>query len=226
MFSDFIDLLIPRHCSGCSCMLMKGEPEICTRCRIRIAVSRSFKNPADNELMDRLKGRIPLSHALYYTWFRKAGVVQNLLHSLKYSDRPETGLLLGSWFGHEMRKQMLHLEFDFLVPVPMHTSKLRKRGYNQSLCIAEGIAAVTEIPVREMLKREIRGTTQTRLGRWQRWQNSEQVYSAFENRIEPGSRILLIDDVMTTGATAEACIQVLLSGGASRAGMAALALAL
>jgi ComF family protein len=224
-WEDFIDLILPRHCSGCSRMLVKGEPEICTSCRSKIALSSSFQNPHDNELMDRLKGRIPLSHAFYYTWFRKGGVMQSVLHGIKYSDRRQAGLLLGNWIGHEMRKRLQHLEFDYLVPVPMHASKLRSRGYNQSALISAGIAEVTDIPVCEMLDRKNAGTTQTRLGRWQRWQNSVQVYLA-NDLVVPSSKILLVDDVMTTGATAEACLEQLFQRGIQSAGIATVALTL
>ncbi|MCU0429690.1 MAG: ComF family protein [Cytophagaceae bacterium] len=223
-WSDFVDLWLPRLCVGCSRTLVKGEPEICSHCRVRIDVSSSFNAPQENELMDRLKGRLLLSHGMYYTWFRKGGVLQPILHALKYEGRSGAGVLLGNWIGHELRKRMIHLEFNALVPVPVHKSRLRQRGYNQSDMIAQGIGEVTGIPVVPMLVKEEAKGTQTKLGRWQRWINSTHAFRC-ESQLPVGTRILLIDDVVTTGSTVEACCQPLFASGAEQVGLVAAALA-
>jgi ComF family protein len=157
-------------------------------------------------------GRLPLRHAFAFLKFRKGGLVQNLLHELKYNNKPEIGVRIGMLYGQELLDSGFDKTFDLIVPVPLHAARMRKRGYNQSAKFAEGLSATLNVKWEESISLRLNATTtQTRKGRADRWQNVSEAFSTTNNVALSGKRILLVDDVITTGATLEACGQHLIS---------------
>lgn len=221
VLGDFVSLFYPRCCQGCQEVLVKGEEVICTAC-IRDLPRTNFHRDPQNELFLRIYGRIPVSHAVAFLRFGKSTMVQKLLHALKYRKRPDIGFVLGQVYGQELLAAGFN--YDLIVPVPLHRAKLRSRGYNQSAHFAQGLAASMKIPALEdALVRVSKTTTQTRRTKLDRWNN---VKSAFQVQAAvPGTRILLVDDVVTTGATLEACTHTLLIAGAAKVGIACIAVA-
>lgn len=221
--SDFVALFYPQYCLGCETALYKGEEILCTRC-IRDLPVTGYHTIPDNPIKLRLAGRLPITHALAFLKFRKAGLAQHLLHQLKYNNHPEVGVRLGKLMARDMRSVGMEADFDLIIPVPLHFSRLRKRGYNQSARIAEGLSSILEIPWSESISSRIRSTsTQTRKTKLERWENVKEVFHVEQPELVAGKRILLVDDVMTTGATLEACGQHLVNAGCSELSIACLA---
>lgn len=220
---DFIQLFYPDCCSACSDALVKGERIICTDCLLELPQTDYHLDPG-NLLRRRLEGRIPLAHALAFLKFTKNGRTQHLLHNLKYRRKPEIGVALGKLYAHKLKEAGLNLGVDMLIPVPLHETRLRKRGYNQSAKFAHGMSEILEIPVFEKtLVRKTRTDTQTRKNKLRRWENVSEVFGVEDVSLISGKHILIADDVITTGATVEACGQVLLANGADKISIACIA---
>jgi len=167
----------------------------------------------ENPIKDKFIGRLPVKYAWAFLKFRKTGIVQHLLHHLKYNNHPEIGLRLGQLIGKEIKENNLATAFDEIVAMPLHRKREIKRGYNQSRKIAEGIAERTGIPVSENVLRQINTTTQTRKNRVERWQNVAEAFQIKSPALIKDKRILLVDDVITTGASLEACGQQFIEHG-------------
>ncbi|MCW5910570.1 MAG: ComF family protein [Cyclobacteriaceae bacterium] len=223
LLQDFVSLVYPNYCLGCSNTLYRGENILCTYCINNLPKTNYLYN-YQNPVMLRLQGRLKLRYGLAFLKFRKQGLVQKLLHQLKYNNHPEVGEVLGRVFGREMFDNGYANEFDVIIPVPLHISRKRARGYNQSASIAKGLAAALEIPWDESVStRTVSTKTQTRKTKTERWHNVESVFDILnEDRIRD-KRILLVDDVMTTGATLEACGGCLLDAGCKELSVACLA---
>ena len=222
MLNDFVSLLFPRCCLISNAPLARGEQHVAMAAVQKLPRFDQQRPP--EALRQQLYTFAPVKHALAYYKFAKHGGVQRLLHHLKYKSCPEVGELAGMWFAHAMKSAGLHQSFDLIVPIPLHAAKLRRRGYNQCDSIAKGLAQVLEIPwePRALIKSQ-HTQSQTRKSRWER---SENVASGFKvtnaDKIDD-QRILLIDDVMTTGATLGVGAKILLESGAQEVSVAALA---
>lgn len=156
-------------------------------------------------------GRIPVEFATSYFFFVKQSPYQNMLHQLKYKGRSDIGFFLGHRFGNELKTQPEFCSFDEIIPVPLHPDKLKARGYNQSEMIANGLSKSLGIPVdTKSLKRITYTETQTKKSRIERWENTMDVFEADETTNLNGKHVLLVDDVLTTGATIEGCATELL----------------
>jgi len=221
VFSDFVSLFFPRYCLACAGSLVKGEEIICTLC-ISDFPKTNYHMLATNPLEQRLAGRLPVKNALAFLKFKKDGIVQRLLHQLKYNNHPEVGLSLGRIFGHELKNSGFVAEFDLIVPVPLHESRRRKRGYNQSSKFAEGLSYSLNVPWSETVSiRKGKTQTQTRKSKMERWENVKDVFSISGSLT--GRKILLVDDVITTGATVEACGKHIVEGGCAELSVACIA---
>ncbi|MBX2899115.1 MAG: ComF family protein [Cyclobacteriaceae bacterium] len=223
MLQGFVSLIYPAYCLGCSNTLYKGETILCTHC-ISNLPKTNYLYQYQNPMFLRLHGRLKLKYGLAFLKFRKHGMVQRLLHQLKYNNHPEVGEALGKLLGHEMYTNGYAGEFDLVIPVPLHSSRKRARGYNQSACIAKGLAEALSIDWEETVSTRMVSTkTQTRKTKTERWHNVQSVFAVADVEKIRNRRILLVDDVMTTGATLEACGTCLLEAGCKELSVACLA---
>lgn len=207
---DLLGLFLPRCCAGCDRPLMRAEERLCLHCLNDLPRTR-FHDQEDNKVDMLFWGKVPLQAASAFLHFSHRGRVQRMLHQLKYKSDRALGRQLGHLMALDLMASQRFSSVDALAAVPLHPAKERQRGYNQSCLLTEGMAQTWGIAVMDgHLRRSTRTTTQTRKGRWDRWMN---VGSAFEvHRAEAlrGRHVLLVDDVITTGSTLEACAAELL----------------
>jgi ComF family protein len=182
-----------------------------------------FYRYADNPVEQIFWGRVRVERAVAHYFFRKGNRIQTLVHQMKYHGQKEIGELLGKEIGKALRKSPL-ADVDMVLPVPLHPDKLRKRGYNQSEWIARGICAEIHKPlnVTSLIRRSSAGT-QTKKKRYERWENVEKGFGLSHPDALAGKYVLLVDDVLTTGATLEACIHAVQRSADTKVGIAALA---
>lgn len=220
---DFVALFYPNYCRGCEGALVRGEELICTNCLLELPRSY-FHLEHENPFYKKFKGRIPVTYVMTLFKFVKESRVQHLLHNLKYKNQPELGVSLGRMYGHDLADSGFKGKFDLIIPVPLHTSRLRRRGYNQSEKFGKGLSEILEIPCSdEYVKRLIKTETQTRRSKLNRWKNVSEVFHVNNPEAIKEKRLLLVDDVVTTGATLEACGQALLNAGCRELSIACIA---
>lgn len=223
ILKDFASLFFPNYCLACNNTLVKGEEIVCTSCMTEMPQT-DYHLYRENTLQTRMALRIPVVYAMAFFKFAKSSRVQHLLHNLKYKNHPEIGVMLGKVYGTKLIDSGLSSEFDLILPVPLHESRKRKRGYNQSAKFADGLSQKLNIPFTDsLLTRAVNTQTQTRKTRLNRWQNVSDVFQIKDNNEIKGKHILLVDDVITTGATIEACGQKLLENGCEKLSIACLA---
>jgi ComF family protein len=223
---DFISLLFPECCQACNTVLQRGEEVICTSCEYFLPQTDFHLRP-DNPVSRLFWGRVEVSAATACYSFRKGGGVQHLIHNFKYKGHQEIGRVIGKKYGRDLRQSPLFRESTLIVPVPLHPRKLKMRGFNQSECLAEGLALSLGVPVMaDNLRRGEETESQTRKSRFNRWKNVESGFYLNERAGVEGHQVLLVDDVVTTGATLEACAKVLLEAAGTRVSIATLAAAL
>jgi ComF family protein len=223
IFQDFVSLIFPAHCLACENSLVKGENLVCTHCMLQMPQTNYHLDP-DNALKKRLAGRIAVEYVMALFKFSKNGRVQGILHALKYKGQPELGVMLGHVYGERLRSSTCFKSFDLIIPIPLHPSRLRRRGYNQSAKFAEGLSAEMDIPFSDsVMVRKIKTATQTRKSKLNRWQNVDEVFGVTNPDEVKNKRILLVDDVITTGATLEACGNQLLNAGCLNLSIACIA---
>jgi ComF family protein len=218
-----MSLFFPRYCRACRQALVKGEMMICTRCLLELP--RSYYHlERENPFYNRLRGRIAVSEVITLFKFVKNSGVQRLLHALKYMNQPELGVELGRLYGQELLDAGYYGRFEVIIPVPLYKARLRQRRYNQSEEFGKGLAGVLGIPCEgQALKRIARTETQTRKSRLDRWLNVSQVFVVAQPEKIAGRHVLLVDDVVTTGATLEACGRVIIQAGCRELSMGCIA---
>ena len=209
LFTDFLSLIYPNLCLGCDSPLPKGSKYICPKCHYNLPKTNTHRLE-QHIFNEKFEGIVPVEHVLVYTYFIKGGIMQHILHDLKYNDNQEIGRMIGRWYGHDLLLGGFADAFDLIVPVPLHPEKLSKRGYNQAFCFGEGLSEVLKIPVEERLIRAKNIETQTRKSKVRRIQNVEGIFEVKEAKVLEGKRVLLIDDVLTTGSTLIACSEPLI----------------
>lgn len=225
MIKDFISIFFPNVCCICAMALIKDEFCICFRCKLSFPKTDHIQNK-NNALMNRFAGKINLKYAFAYYIFNKEGSVQKLLHELKYRDSPQIGELVGKWIGQELLAHGYDEKLDLIIPIPLHESKERTRGYNQSKHLAMGISESMGIPYSEhAVKRVLKSETQTKKNRIQRWLNVKNIFEIAEPSLIKDRNIFLVDDVITTGSTFEACGLEILKAGAKSLSIGAIAAA-
>ena len=210
MLKDLLSLIYPTVCAACGRSLYRNENCICTHCHYKLPQTK-FHLSAINPVAKLFWGRVSLNAACSYYSFSKGGSVQKLVHQLKYQGRKEIGVTIGKFYGTELRDSISFRSVNTIVPVPLHEEKNRKRGFNQSEVFAQGISAGMDLPMDPAnLVRVKATTTQTRRSRYDRWKNVETVFKIKDHEKLEGRHVLLVDDVVTTGATLEACAQAIL----------------
>jgi ComF family protein len=225
-FNDLLNLFFPNICQACGQPLLQQEKVICFSCLYKLPKT-GFHLHADNPVSRVFWGRVDLNAATSFLFFSKGGKVQHLIHSLKYKGNRETGLYLGKLFGEDLIKSELFNSVDLVIPVPLHPKKRHKRGFNQSKCIADGISkAMKTTVVTNKLIRTIHTSTQTKKSRESRWDNVKNAFEVYGASTLENQHILLVDDVLTTGATLESCARKLLEIPGVRVSVATLAYAL
>ncbi|MFN8206753.1 MAG: ComF family protein [Bacteroidales bacterium] len=221
---DFIALLYPRICAGCSATLYRQERWLCSRCLYHLPRT-NFHRWRNNPVEMIFWGRVPVQYATAGFYFHKKGRFQKIVHEFKYRGGKELGQELGRIIGYDLAGSCF-TESSLIVPVPLHISKLRKRGYNQSECIARGLSEVMDRPLDlESLQRAVPSSTQTRKSRFERWKNVEEIFCLRNPECFSNQHVLLVDDVVTTGATLEACAGTVLQSANSRVSIVTLAVA-
>jgi ComF family protein len=210
MFQSLINLFFPASCAGCKNMLMSNENVICTACRHEMPLTQHHLNP-ENEAFKKFYGRIPVEHVSALLYFHKKGIVQELIHSLKYRGQEAIGRVLGEWYAEELKKIPNLNSVDIIIPVPLHPKKLRERGYNQVSEFGNALAKSLHIPVNNsILFRQVYSQTQSQKNRLGRTEGIDSVFDVTFSESHHNQHYLLIDDVITTGATLEVCAQALL----------------
>ena len=209
-YDNFVNLFYPRVCNACGRPLFRNEEIICTRCLFRLPQT-NFHLHKENPISRIFWGRIPLYSATSFLFFNKGGNVQHLIHRLKYKRKPEVGIYLGRQLGFQLMDSPFFREVDYILPVPLHPKKEHIRGYNQSDMIAIGLEqSMKAIFQKQNLIRKVHTASQTKKSRYSRWENVKGIFQVKNPKILEGKHLLLVDDVITTGATLEACSETLL----------------
>lgn len=223
MLSSCFNLFFPRNCAACVQALNRNESVICFNCRYSLPRTGFHLQPG-NPVEKLFWGRIPISAAAACFEFRQSGGVQHMLHLLKYKGAQEVGRELGRIYGSELLQSSDFARSECIVPVPLHPAKERMRGYNQSRVFGEGLSeSMTSTALCDAIERVRKTDTQTKKSRFERWNNVETVFEVKLPDLIRGKRVLLIDDVITTGATLEACGARLLRAGAESVAVACIA---
>lgn len=210
ILNELSHLFFPNCCPVCDSKLLPSEEGVCLKCLHKLPKTNNFKEP-DNLVEIRLAGRFPFDRIASFCIYSKQGVLQPLIHQLKYNNKKEIGILLGKLFGKDLTNSEFIQPIDFVVPVPLHTKKLKERGYNQAEMIADGLSQSTSIPVSaENLMRVIHNPTQTKQTKTQRWENVKDIFDIRQPQLFANKHVLLVDDIITTGSTLEACAYALL----------------
>jgi ComF family protein len=210
LWDDFISLLYPRLCYACGNHLLRNENLICTGCYVSIPRT-NYHLQDENPVAQLFWGRCRIEKAAAFSFYTRGSRIRNLIHKLKYSGIKEIGYELGRIYAVPLKSSGFAADIDMIVPVPLHPSKKRMRGFNQSECISAGISDVTGVPVNtNSLVRDVLSATQTNRSRYERWTNVEGIFRIADEESIRGKHILLVDDVITTGSTIESCVNELL----------------
>ena len=223
ILADALHLFYPHICTGCGSDLINKKSLLCLNC-INELPHTNFALHENNPIEKIFTGRIKIKAAHSEFYFSKGHLVQHLIHQLKYKNNKEIGYYLGEIMGNSLLKSNRFSNLDYLIPLPLFADKEFKRGYNQAEIICQGMHLSTQIPV--MLNNVVRKRpteTQTRKHRAERWENVDGSFTIKNPASLKGKNVLLVDDVITTGATLEACGQVILQVPETRLNFAALA---
>lgn len=203
--ADFVSLLFPELCPACQASLVANEYIICSDCRYNLPYT-NFHLHADNIVAQQFYGKLKVEAAYALCYFTKGGKVQNLMHHFKYKGMQRIGNLLGNMAGTQLAQNPVFNSVDLIVPVPLHKKRLRERGYNQSSRFAEGLAEKLPASLEDNnLQRSVATATQTHKSRFARFENMQDVFMIKHPERLINKHVLLVDDIVTTGSTLEAC---------------------
>lgn len=210
MFKSLLHLFFPPTCAGCKTILIANENVICTSCRHEMPLTQHHLN-SENEAIKKFYGRIPVEHVSALVYFHKKGIVQELIHSLKYRGQEAIGTVLGEWYAEELKNIPVLSTVDTIIPVPLHPKKLSERGYNQVTEFGNALSKSLQIPVNTtILFRQVYSKTQSQKNRLSRTEGIDTIFDVSFDEKDHNKHFLLIDDVITTGATLEVCAKALL----------------
>lgn len=223
ILEDFVSLFFPRYCRACYHCLVKGEDLVCTNCILEMPRSH-YHLEQENPFYQKFRGRLPVKYVMTLFKFVKESRVQKLLHNLKYNAQPDLGVMLGRVYGQELVEANYKNSFDLIVPVPLHISRRRIRGYNQSQEFGKGLSQILEVPcIDSYMMRSAKSETQTHKTKLSRWENVNSIFHVIMPEKIKDQRVLLVDDVVTTGATLEACGLALIKAGCKELSIACIA---
>lgn len=222
-FEDAFHLFYPHHCTGCGTDLVAKDSMLCINC-IKELPHTNFARLENNYVENIFRGRMQVNAAYSEFFFSKGQLIQHLIHELKYKSNKNIGYYLGEIVGNSLLASGRFAGIDYLIPIPLYPDKEFKRGYNQATIICEGINTTTQIPVMaNNVVRQRPTETQTRKHRTERWKNVDGSFVVKDPLVLTGKNILLVDDVITTGASIEACGQIILKVPATILSVVALA---
>lgn len=210
VFNFLINLFFPKVCSGCRALLLQNETVLCTKCRHEMPLTQYHLDP-NNEAVKKFYGKILIEHASALLYFNKKGIVQELIHNLKYKGHEEIGTVLGNWYVEDLRELKLKTPFDIVIPVPLHKRKFKERGYNQITTFGKALSDGLKIDFNDsILFRKKYAKTQSKKNLLGRSENIENMFDVTTTDEYQNKHFLIVDDVLTTGATLEACSRALL----------------
>lgn len=225
MIKYLIDLIYPNICIACNHNLGVNEKHICSKCYLKLPYT-NYAKEENNAIEKIFWGRAKVESAMALLFFNKGSRTQKILHQLKYKNNFEVGINMGILTGNQLAESGRFSDIDFITAVPLHADKLKKRGYNQSEMFAKGIGTATGIVVDfSIIKRNLNTSTQTKKNRLERWENVESAFMTPLPEKIKNKHILLVDDVITTGATLEACAMCLQGVSGVKVSIAAIACA-
>lgn len=202
--TDFIHLFFPHVCAGCGSDVIAIDHQLCLHCISELPFTNFFQQPG-NPVERKFYGRLNVSHAASGYFFTKDSLIESLIYELKYKGNKTIGLYMGERLGHLLENSRFN-DIDIIIPLPLNARRLKKRGYNQSGLLCEGIASARSKPIiSTAVIRKVNTETQTHRGRITRWENMDGVFAVAEPAAIENKHVLLVDDVVTTGASLEAC---------------------
>jgi len=210
MLKNIINLFFPPVCAGCHSFLLSNENVICTICRHNIPLTNHHLNP-ENEAFKKFYGRIPVEYASALLYFHKKGIVQELIHNLKYKGQEEIGNVLGEWYADYLKESTIIQSVDMIIPVPLHKRKLRERGYNQVSLFGRALSRDLNLDYNDsLLFRKVYSKTQSKKNLLNRSDGIDTIFDVSFTEKDHNKHFLLVDDVITTGSTLEACSHALM----------------
>jgi len=223
IFKNFVQLFFPQLCRMCKAILVRHESLFCSNCLFYLPPT-NYHLISDDPVSRKFYGIVPIRNAMAMYRFKKGGKIQHMLHHLKYDNMTQIGEVLGKRYGMMLREA--NLQFDLVIPVPLHKDRLKERGYNQSQSFADGLADALSIKCNSTcIIRQKKTETQVQKTKQARWDNLQGAFQVISPDVIHGKKILLVDDVITTGATLSTCAISLLSEGAEEVSVATIAVA-
>ncbi|MBT8188618.1 MAG: ComF family protein [Croceitalea sp.] len=205
IINDIHYILLPQVCFGCNAPLYRGEHLLCTVCRHDLPIT-DYNFKEENEIDRIFYGRVRIEKAAALLYFSKTGIVKNLIHNLKYKNQEQIGEFLGNWYGQLINERQELSSIDVVIPVPLHPKKQRQRGYNQVALFGKQLATHLNAQYLDhILVKTANTKTQTKKSRLNRWASSQDLFDVVEFELLRDKTVLLVDDIITTGATIEAC---------------------
>lgn len=221
---DLLYLALPETCAACGRALQQHEPVICLLCEYEMPKTNFHLSPIENPIAKRFWGQTQIEAATSFYYFSQGSLVQELIHNLKYNGRTDVGLYMGQLFGMALANAAPFKDVDLILPVPLHHQKKLMRGYNQSAVLAQGLAeAMQKKHNEDLLVRTQNSESQTRKTREQRLDNTQGVFATPKPDALKDKHVLLVDDVITTGATLSQCANALLQVEGLRVSLASIA---
>ena len=225
-WSSLLDLISPRTCVVCGQRLSVSEETICSKCNLHLPRTGFQQDPYENIMAKMFWGQIPIERATALFYYEPHAETANILYEMKYKNHPEIGEVMGRLMARELQMSNFFEGIDGIIPVPLAKKRQRQRGYNQSHELAKGISEITGLPIyNKVVRRTVFEGSQTSLGRWERNENVEHVFELKDASTIQGKHLLLVDDVVTTGATVIACAKELCKAGGVRISVLSLGLA-